>query len=197
MPFKKRYLCAEIALILCSGLFLAAIPSTAQAQLPEYSCRPNAAADGWVCESSQSPGSRNSVRTTTRPPLSSGNSASRPAASSQQNRGGVQTAASVEDRASKTIAEQEIAAQSSSDREYELDWVPKEDLNEAQLEALDRSCCGAFIDPKAGTKEAASSPATSATNFDATQGVSSISQNLISIERYSCSTRLSQHRKQR
>ena len=67
MPFKKRYICAEIALILSSGLLLASIPTAAQAQLPQFSCRANEAGDGWICESDQTPASSNTVRTTTRP----------------------------------------------------------------------------------------------------------------------------------
>ena len=48
MPFKKRHLGTEIALILSLGLLLSAISSTVQAQLVQVSCRANDAGDGWI-----------------------------------------------------------------------------------------------------------------------------------------------------
>ena len=50
MPFKKRLLRSEIAFALSVGLFLAASPKSADAQLPQYSCRPNDGGDGGICE---------------------------------------------------------------------------------------------------------------------------------------------------
>ncbi len=67
MPFKKRHLGTEIALILSLGLLLTAISSTAQAQLVQVSCRANDSGDGWICEENPTPGSTNTVPTTTRP----------------------------------------------------------------------------------------------------------------------------------
>ena len=52
MPFKQRSLCAEITLILSAG-FLLSTPRSAEAQLPQFSCRPNDNGDGWICESTQ------------------------------------------------------------------------------------------------------------------------------------------------
>lgn len=51
MPFNKRYLCTEIALILSAGVFLGLNSEPAQAQLSEFNCRPNPQGDGWLCES--------------------------------------------------------------------------------------------------------------------------------------------------
>ena len=59
MPLRKLHISSEISLILSAGILLTALPHTTQAQLPQYTCRPNVDSDGWVCERSDSPPSRN------------------------------------------------------------------------------------------------------------------------------------------
>ena len=66
MPFKKRLLGSEIALVISAGLFLTASPESADAQLPQYSCRPNDAGNGWICESTGPIESRNTADGTNR-----------------------------------------------------------------------------------------------------------------------------------
>ena len=52
MPFSKRRLCSEITfIIVAAGLLLSTSAQNAEAQPPQYTCRPNAAGDGWICQS--------------------------------------------------------------------------------------------------------------------------------------------------
>ena len=52
MPFSKRRLCSEITfIIVAAGLLLSTSAQNAEAQPPQYTCRPNAAGDGWICAS--------------------------------------------------------------------------------------------------------------------------------------------------
>lgn len=188
MPFKKRHLCAEIALILSSGLLFSAISNTAQAQLSQFSCRANDAGDGWTCEENPTPGSTNTVPTTTRPPnnteagaridridAATENRQETPAPSTPQAE---QTAADTEspDESEPTA----LSAANSSGR-YELDWVPRESLTPEQLALLNGNCCGAFVDPTGREKESDNRPADSETRFNAVQGINGTSQNILSI----------------
>lgn len=66
MPFKKRLLGSEIAVVISAGIFLAASPKSADAQLPQYACRPNDAGDGWICESTGPTEPRNTADGTNR-----------------------------------------------------------------------------------------------------------------------------------
>ncbi|MEX0965201.1 MAG: LPS assembly protein LptD [Pseudohongiellaceae bacterium] len=191
MPFKKRHLCAEIALIFSSGLLLSAIPVSSQAQLPQYSCRANDAGDGWICDSDQTPSTSNTIQSPTAPVPST----AAPAADANApapSQGATQTATASETvdaptaaaAADVTTRDSELTRiqASLSEQQYDLDWVPREALNQAQLADLDGNCCGAFIDPTGREKNAANQPASAATRFDATQGVTGISQNLVSID---------------
>jgi LPS-assembly protein len=190
MPFKKRHLPAEIALILSSGLLLTAISNTAQAQLPQYSCTANDAGDGWICEGGATPSTNNPVRTTTRPPESTGsrsgssNNASRtpsqPAAADPQT-SQVQDAPEVDTATPEDNRSEPITTVAPTQR-YDLDWVPIEAMTEEQRAAVNGNCCGAFIDPTGREKESGNRPADALTRFDAAQGLSSLTQDLISID---------------
>lgn len=198
MPSKKRHLCAEIALILSSGLLCSSIPLSAQAQLPQYNCRANDAGDGWICESDITPETRNIIRTDNRAPNTSrGNSAVTPAQddaereaidSTPDQNSPLPTRQPVNpNQANTTRSPSESAEQSSivatvPGREYELDWIPREALSAEQLEALDPNCCGAFVDPTGRDKNDANRPSEAETRFDAAQGITGISQNLTSID---------------
>ena len=196
MPFKKRYICAEIALILSSGLLLASIPHAAQAQLPQFSCRANESGDGWICESDQTPTSGNTVRTTTRPLSNRGASTGLGSTNRPERQRATPTQAAPETteqlQASPTDTPTQIETPRSSEtteitavaaeQEYELDWVPLASLSPEQLAELDSNCCGVFVDPSGREKDAENRPADAQTRFDAAQGVTGVSQNLISID---------------
>ncbi len=195
MQFKKRYLCAEMALILSSGLLLSGIPDTSQAQLPHYSCRANDAGDGWICENSQAP-SAGSTSTTTIPrpgdtaagvssqtpvvrqDLSAGSSAAAAVTSVQPSQGDSTAAQTME---TGVFANLDPIQASPDYQEYDLDWIPREFMGEQQLAELANICCGAFIDPTGREKNSKNQPADSETRFDTTQGVTGVSQNLITI----------------
>lgn len=196
MPFKKRYIRAEIALILSSGLLLASIPTAAQAQLPQFSCRANEAGDGWICESDQTPASSNTVRTTTRP-LSNREAST---GTGDENRPERQAATPTQAAPETTEPLEAIPADTqtqiqtmrsseptlitavAAEQEYELDWVPLASLSAEQLAELNSNCCGVFVDPSGREKDTDNRPADAQTRFDAAQGVTGVSQNLISID---------------
>ncbi|MDP6417598.1 MAG: hypothetical protein QGG54_21605, partial [Gammaproteobacteria bacterium] len=50
-----------MSLLLSAGLVLTALPESADAQLPLYTCRPNAAGDGWICDSTDPAASGNTA----------------------------------------------------------------------------------------------------------------------------------------
>ena len=194
MPFKKRHLSTEIALILSSGLLLTAITSAAQAQLPQVSCRANDAGDGWVCEQNSTGNITNTIRTTTR---ELDNSGSRSGSNNSANQDRPETPLENPDqptRASQQAGEPTTDSQApiesepaaltatNTTRRYELDWVPLESLSAEQLAALDGNCCGAFVDPTGLKKDNENRPADSDTRFDTEQGVRGVSANVISID---------------
>tara|TARA_B110000858_G_scaffold171375_1_gene201815 strand:- start:14131 stop:16899 length:2769 start_codon:yes stop_codon:yes gene_type:complete len=200
MPFIKRHLCTEIALILSSGLLLTAISNTAQAQLSQFSCRANDAGDGWICEENLTPGSTNTVPTTTRPPnkteagarIDGADAATEkrqeiPATSDPQSEQASQQAdtpaADSQTPVDKPIDSEPSALKAiSSAQRHELDWVPLESLSTEQLAQLDANCCGAFVDPTGLVKDDENRPTDSETHFDAEQGIRGLSPNLVSID---------------
>ncbi len=182
MPLKKRHLCSEIALILSSGLLLTAISSTAQAQLPQVSCRANDTGDGWICDENPTSGTSNTIRTTTRPLNNRGDRAGRsdPAPGSAQ--ASQQAPEPSADSPEPDDNEPTVLTASNTSQRYELDWIPLESLSAEQLTELDGNCCGAFVDPIGIKKDNTNRPADSETRFDTEQGIRNISQNLISID---------------
>lgn len=170
MPFKKRHLSTEIALILSSGLLLTALSSTAQAQLPQVSCRANGAGDGWICRENPTPGSTSTIPATTRP---SNNT------EAEARIDGVDVAADLEQ---PDDTEPTAPTAINTTPRYDLDWVPLESLSAEQLSQLDGNCCGAFVDPTGLMKDNENRPTDSDTRFDTEQGIRGISQNLISID---------------
>ena len=198
MPFKKRRLCAEITLILSAGLLLSTIPGTAQAQVPVNSCRANAAGDGWICESTvpalpanvtrsanrddntnAAPSAAPAVVTPTRPSANASTPvpSSTASSTSQTTNGQSANTGSLTATASASI---NVSAAGSGD--YELDWVPRDQLSDSQLQALVNNCCGAFIDPTGREKDPAQQPSAAVTQFTANQGLAQISPNVISID---------------
>lgn len=204
MPFIKRHLCTEIALVLSSGLLLTAISNTAQAQLPQFSCRANDAGDGWICEENLTPGSTNTVPTTTRPPnkteagarIDGADAATEkrqeiPATSNPQSEQASQQpdapAADSQALIDRSIdrpidSEPNAAKATNTSKRYELDWVPLDALSEEQVAQLDTNCCGTFIDPTGLVKNDKNRPSDSETQFDAEQGIRGLSQNLVSVD---------------
>lgn len=188
MPFKKRHLSIEVALILSSGLLLWASPNDALSQQAQFSCRPNDAGDGWVCEDTSTPSSDNTIRTTTRPPPPAtvrpgGANAVTPARRTPAPAAEPATTPSIEVEAQdEPVVRREPIRATATQTEYPLDWVPLASLTEEQRAALDGNCCGDFIDPTGRSKDAAEHPDNAEMRFDATEGVNGISQNLLSID---------------
>lgn len=63
-----------------------------------------------------------------------------------------------------------------------LDWYPRESLSPDQAARLAPYCCGAFIDPLAGLATADNAPDEAAMEFNATDGLSQLNQDLLSID---------------
>ena len=208
MPFKKRHLSAEIGLILSSGLLLTAITSTAQAQLPQFSCQANDTSDGWFCEENPTPGSTNTVPTTT-PPLNNSEVGARigeiDAATENRQENPTPGSTNTAPTTARPLNNAEAAAKiagigatadtdSPNDSEpaalkainttqrYALDWVPLKSLSAEQLTQLDGNCCGAFVDPTGREKDSQNRPADAETRFDAEQGIRGTSQTLVNID---------------
>ncbi len=197
MPFKKHQLCTEIALLLSSGLLLSAMPNTGHTQLPQYSCRANDAGDGWICESSQTPGAGSSVPIIDRPVSDNTVVPDRPERIASPQNSVTEPVEPANNSATLLPEIDSSSAQSGDDEDpadlvaievspagqlYDLDWIPRESMSEEQLAELAGNCCGAFVDPTGREKTSGNQPGDAETRFDAAQGVTGISQNLISID---------------
>ena len=53
MQFKKRVLCSNISLILSASLFTLQSMQQANGQTGVFNCRPDEAAAGWICETTE------------------------------------------------------------------------------------------------------------------------------------------------
>lgn len=182
MPFKKRLLCSEVTLILSAGLLLSTLSETAQAQLPVYSCRANDAGDGWICDSTVPAAPANVTNLPPADNRSNGDSTT-PAAPAPQRP--ATTATSQSTNRPSAITEPvatPASATISGTGAYELDWIPREQLSESQLQAAGANCCGAFVDPTGRDKDPANQPSAARTTFIADQGFSQPTPNLISID---------------
>jgi len=193
MPLKKRQLSTVIALVLYSGLALCTMSSSAQAQLAQFSCRPNDAGDGWICDQGAATGVTSGVQSSSRPvsePEAATDSTAAPSQAQTATPSASPSSSAPEPTPPATTTpltqapddDTQITPIAAPVQRYELDWVPVDQLSDEQLAQMNENCCGAFIDPSLVEKSEASRPADAQTRFDALQGVSGISENLISID---------------
>ncbi|MFT6092881.1 MAG: LPS-assembly protein [Pseudohongiellaceae bacterium] len=189
MLFKKHYLSTEIALILSAGVFLGLNPGTAQAQLPQYNCRPNAQNDGWVCAVPDGTSALPSINASQRYRPSSEPNVFVPAPaleSEPETEAGRREVEPTNSRASTTVAGTSSNVEDPqsliSAKQYPLDWVPRAELSSAQIAALPANCCGAFIDPSLVLKTPENDPALAPTTFNAVSGLTQFSDSLYDIE---------------
>jgi len=205
MPFKKRLLCSNITLILFAGLFLATAPKSADAQLPVFSCRPSNSGDGWICDDADGNPPTNTANSSNRYdsdravlPVAP----SEPATVSIEIESFDELATEVADPISpipapSAVSNISVSQDSSAEVEVraalanlstlivgstQLDWVPREEMTEKQIEALPLNCCGAYVDPLTGIVDLSAAPAQAETLFNATEGLEQINQSLISID---------------
>jgi LPS-assembly protein len=228
VPFKKRLLRSEIAFALSVGLFLAASPKSADAQLPQYSCRPNDGGDGWICENTgpiESPntadgndrynspgavlpdGTGSQRRPSFQFPIQLPEDPAEESAEPEQAEDELEDNEEAEEDPEDQVAspqqpsfplgptapiaepteepEQEVIAQPivAPTSDYDLDWVPREELSAEQSSLVPGNCCGTYVDPAAELLDPANDPANAGTTFltDET-GLSQINQNLITID---------------
>jgi hypothetical protein len=179
MPLKKHYLSTEIALILSAGVFLGLNSETAQAQPPQYSCRPNAQNDGWVCAAPDrapalpSPNASQRYRPISEPNVFV------PVPELESEPESVSGLSEVELKDSQTSTADSGASSNIETphsvipaKQYPLDWVPRAELSSAQIAALPANCCGAFIDPSLVLKTPENDPALAPTTFNTVSGSS-------------------------
>lgn len=166
--------------MLTAGLLLSSTPNSANAQLPEYNCRPNDAGDGWICGSSSGEALSSRTRAATGIRREQDSQTENPG-NSQDDTGNAATASptSSESRETSQASKQTAAVPVAS---YDLDWMPREEMSEEQLESLAANCCGAFIDPTGRQKTSEDDPANARTLFTTTEGLSQTSQDRITID---------------
>ena len=190
MPFRKLHISSEISLIFSAGILLATLPQTIQAQLPQYTCRPNTDGDGWVCARSDSPPSRNlpdDSNSAVLPPIIDQLEPEQPQVIPEDEIR--EPKASLDPPAEAPVREippsepnleaEEIRIGLSAN---ELDWMPRASMTIEQQELLPNNCCGNFIDPIASFADSSAIPAEAETLFRANKGLQQVAQNLITIE---------------
>ena len=189
MPLRKLHISSEISLILFAGILLTALPQTTQAQLPQYTCRPNVDSDGWVCERSDSPPSRNlsdDSNSAVLPPIIEQLEPEQPQVIPEDETR--EPKASPDSPTEAPVRETPPNGPNLEAEEIrigltanELDWMPRASMTIEQQESLPDNCCGNFIDPIASFADNTAIPAEAETLFRANQGLQQLAQNLITI----------------
>ncbi len=144
-----------LCLALLSAIAVLTSPSTAQAQRPQYRCEVASDGSGWDCVVNRNENSSGAAAAITAGQYPGNRQAARNSATAGQN-----------------------TATTASD--YPLDWVPVEAMTPAQREALERGCCGGFIDPLAG-QAASATDGDGPTRFDSNSGLTQTSRDEIRI----------------
>ncbi|MCH8264866.1 MAG: LPS-assembly protein LptD [Proteobacteria bacterium] len=183
------------------------ISSATYAQLPQTTCRANAAGDGWICETTTAGAAASPRPEPQRSGIDRAESRNPPAASSAAV---AEPVAEIEtvvepgpdqpvvsaDPDTPTATDSRDSVEDTADAKPvpvelvpgafaagdDLDWVPRELMSEAQLEALPANCCGAFVDPSGIERNAENNPATAETLFRTSAGIRQISTNLITVD---------------
>ena len=199
---------SKMGFAVSAAFILSASPKSAEAQLPQYSCRPNDAGDGWICENT---GPARTVDTADAIDRYNSDGAVLPRDSiiqsenneisrdpeieirTDENRSTLEivnpgnqqplipipsTPDLIEDAGEPVLSRPEISTAS----DYYLDWIPREELSIEQLMHIPDNCCGRYIDPSASLQVTGNDPANSETTFLADTGLAQINQNLITIE---------------
>lgn len=204
MPFTKRLLYPNISLIVSAGLLLTAIPVESHGQLIQYSCRANAAGDGWICESTLSSAPELAIPQATFPepePVSPPASISEPEPDPEPEPAIPQVSitepeptlpqttltepepvspqASISEAAPESSPEPSPSMPANADN---MDWLPREQMTAQQLQDLADNCCGAFIDPVGPVADLSADPADAKTLISANQGFEQISQTMMIID---------------
>ncbi len=170
-----------LAVLATQLLIAATFTASAQAQSSQFSCQPDAAGTGWVCEQTI-PGQTNSTilrpRVDSPPPATDSTSGGATEEAAQDQSAPLEAAPAA--AATETAR---ISYNTTRDRgDYFRDWIPREDLNAAELVTIPSYCCGAFVDPLAGQVDSNAEPAESETTLEATTGFSQINQSLTEVD---------------
>ena len=187
---------------------LSVSPKSAEAQVPQYSCRPNNNGDGWICENTRPAQAADKAEEPD--PYKNANTELQKSSiresenieTPQETQIGLQTdinrtsAAGVISPGSQSISGPTTPFDSNEDAEkyrlnrsdisltsnYYLDWVPREELSAEELNQIPDNCCGKYIDPSANLEIQENEPINSETTFLTNTGLSQTNQNLITIQ---------------
>lgn len=187
MTLSNRRPGSQFFLIACFSAFVAfsLLPVSADAQAPQFTCRPNTDGDGWICERADSAGDESLQRAPD--PDSSDDGVATPAPVQQQDSEPqtpalsateeVETEEPSQSTPTPETEPESFAVVAAPESLYPLDWVPQEAMTAEQRANMDRACCGAFVDPvvELPTDD-------EETRFTAPGGFSQLNQNLINID---------------
>lgn len=185
---RATKICLPVLLLI--GASLGADPGLAQ--LTQYTCRPNATGDGWICESTNptAPNTASGVNQYNSPNavLTPGSVPPAPVPVAPQ---AIPQPESPDETAEETVSTgpttsastpQESVTVSAPVSRYPLDWVPREAMTAEQQASLGENCCGGFIDPLDGMPLSTVDPDEAETLLQSDGGFNQISQNLLSID---------------
>lgn|GEM_PF-36727 len=178
---------SALIVLLASGL-----SSPLQAQATQYSCQPDSAGTGWVCEQT-GPGQTNSTilrpRTPTpvtpnpespdiespyieNPDIESRDPETTDPVEADDDAASVDRSTATAQQVSTTTTDSANTAESQGSTvapvreissEFPLDWIPRESMSSEDLDVLPNYCCGGFVDPLEGQVDLTEDPASAET----------------------------------
>ena len=204
MPTKVPFSALHPAFAMYLGVALSLSSNSTEAQPSQYSCRPNEAGDGWTCEnngqilSPNSTGNRGRYNSDAElfpsETQRADNSQDSGVEESSTPNLDLEVSGTQERTQNETLRQtdsnipQESGLDTLSQRQrfkaqaYELDWVPRAELSNEQLQTLPDNCCGSYVDPIAHLNLEGNDPKDSETTFISDSGLSQVTQSLISID---------------
>ena len=206
MALKKVQQVSNTALAVFAGIKLSVLINTAVAQPSQFSCQPNQAGDGWICEdvgpiqSSDTADDNNRYNSETailpREPSASNTAnnqrnsliinSERPARGEETSEDQIGPSNESVDQTKNNFSRINDITESTplvlSRPVYALDWVPRSELSAEELQTLPNNCCGSYVDPLAQLKTVKNKTGDPETTFVSESGLSQLNQSLISID---------------
>jgi len=206
MRSKKRLRRPQLLLLISAGLMTLSISPASYTQLPETTCRANAAGDGWICETTAAGAAASPIPAPPRGGIDGAESGNPPVAIPESVEPVPEIEAVVEPSTDQSSVRADPGTTPATDNrdagedtagakpapvEFatgafaaggDLDWVPREAMSEAQQEALPANCCGAFMDPSGIERNAENNPENAETRYRTSTGIRQISTGLITVD---------------
>ena len=173
MALIKVQQVSNTALAVFAGIKLSVLINTAVAQPSQFSCLPNQAGDGWICEdvgpiqSSDTTNNNNRYNSEAAilPRLQSASetannqqnslikNSERPASGTETSEDQVESSNASVDQTKTNFSKINDITESTqlvlSQPVYALDWIPRSELSNEELQTLPNNCCGSYVDPLA------------------------------------------------